>query len=153
MREIHNKTINGHTYACQQLPARQAMVLLNGLAANLGPAAVPLVLKLVQHVTSGQTDEEAETILDVLDIAGLLHQLRTCGDEYIMQVTDKLFEHVYQLDETQDPPKRSKPLAQIFDQTFSRTGGVKDALLVLTWALEVNFREYFGESPSSNGAT
>lgn len=154
MREIHNKEINGQTYSCQQLPATGAMVLLNGLAANLGPAAVPLLLKLVNHVTDKSEDgNEAETVLDALDVAGLLHQLRTCGDDYVLKTMTTLFAHVYQLDTTRDPPKRGKPLAQIFDETFSRRGGVKDALLVFAWALEINFQEYFGEGPSSNGDT
>lgn len=151
MREVHSKEINGQTYSCQQLPATGAMVLLNGLASNLGPAAVPLLLKLVNHVTDKSEGDEAETVLDVLDVAGLLNQLRSCGDDYVLKLMQTLFAHAYQLDTTQDPPKRSKPLAEIFDQAFSRRGGVKDALLVFAWTLEINFQEYFGEGPSNNG--
>lgn len=156
MREIHNKEIGGTAFVCQQLPAMEAVILLNRLATSLGSEAVPLLSKIAATElgkNNGKKDDEALDVLGLIDISGILDQLRGQGDRYVLDVMLQLFGHCWTVDTSKSPPSRSsKSVRDSFDETFSRRGGVKTAFFLFAWVLEVNFREYFSDGPSSDGA-
>lgn len=153
MREIHNKEIGGVTFVCQQLPAMDAVVFLNRLGTSLGSQVVPLLTKIAATELGGKSDESGIDVLALLDISGILDQLRSQGDRYVLDVMLQLFEHCWVMDTTKSPPARSaKSVKDDFDALFSRRGGIKTAFLLLAWVVEINFQEYFGASPSSDGA-
>lgn len=150
MRQTHTKQIQGKTYVCQQIAPLKAFVFLNSFAGAFGPELAPLL----SGVDLSDLENEAKELLSDLDFSGLLGRLAVLPDDFLLQKVLTLFECVWELDTTQEPPLRAaKPLAEVFDQSFEQTGGIRDALLVAVWAFEVNFREFFGSGPSKPGNT
>ncbi len=120
MREIEERTIDGHLYAVSQLPASRGLEMFGRLAGLIGPAALEALAR------GASLDKDLQTLAPAA--VALFARLKP-GD--LSEIAKGLLGPA-----TVD----GKPLEQQFDLHFQ--GRIMHLFKVIFFAVEVNFRDF-----------
>jgi hypothetical protein len=126
VRELKSRTIDGHTYEVQELPARLALRTLNRLSRHTLPALARAF---------GAAKSESLDDIDTGELGAALETLfEHLTDDELDGLTETLLKDVSLVD--------GKPLWAQMDVHFQ--GRMLALLKLLGFAIEVNFADFFG---------
>lgn len=132
-RQTQEKEIDGLRFAVQQLPAMRSMRLLHKLARAIGPG----LLKSL----SGAGDVSAGVKVADMDVGDMADGIGMVFDRFSADDLEALIRELFE-SATVAEGGNTLPLMPVFDNVMA--GRPTTVLKAVRFALEVNYRDFFG---------